>query len=383
MNRKKWMTLALSVLFLFAAFTSVYFAYADDVSWRYDASSKTLYISGSGNMDDYEAGHTPWNVHLLQTEKVVVEDGVTSIGNNAFAGAAILSEVSLADSVTEIGEYAFASCSSLLSLTLNSHITSIRNNDISFAYDGTSPKNSFVIVTSPGSYALSFAVKNHISYLCEDIRTGTLHVSLQKGMTAYFPYKAKYSGQYRFYSVSKHDTIGYLYDADGSQLAYNDDHSQNYDATMGSTDFGLTLTLTKGERYCLGVKIFNPTLKADFDVHFEPVQYTVTGTLYAMASPEGTASSILLENAQMDGAALHNGSFTKTINGLSETVTFTCDGVTLEHTFSVDDGDEIVLSMMMCDRNADGIVNAKDYALMLQSNSPYLPLFESFINYTY
>ncbi len=383
MNKKMWSNVLLTVIFLLAALTSVYFAYADDISWHYDDTTKTLYITGSGNMDSYAAGQVPWNIHMSQLENVVVEDGVTGIGKNAFAGANSLCNVSLADSVTSIGEYAFASCPALLSLSLDSNIISFENNDISFAYNGLQPKEEFVITTVPGSYALSYAVKNNISYVCEDIRTGSIHISLQKGMMAYLPYTAKYSGQYRCYSVSKHDTMGYLYGANMNQITYNDDHSVQFDNEMGSTDFGLTFSLTKGEHYYLGVKIFNPSLKAQFDVYFEPVEYTISGTLFAMASPDGTASAIPLANAQMDGVALSNGTFTKTISGLSETVTFTCDGVSLEHTFSVDDGDEIVLTMMMCDVNEDGIVNAKDYALMLQSNSPYLSLFESFLNYNY
>lgn len=381
--KHRWKAVLFTVLFLLSALTSFYLAFADDIHWQFDETTKTLTISGTGAMDDYTAEHTPWNAVLSQTERVEVADGVTRIGKNAFAGAAVLSEVSLADSVTNIGEFAFASCPLLLELTLSGSITAIEGEDCSFAYNGAAAKDSFVLLVVPGSYALSFAVRNNISYICEDVSTGVLHVSLQKGMTAYFPYTAKVTGCYRFYSVSKHDTIGYIYSSSFAQLAYNDDHSTTYDAQMGSTDFGLTATLTKGERYFLAATIFNPTLTAQFDVYFEPVQYTVSGTLYAMASPDGTPSDIPLVHAQMDGVALSDGTFTKTVSGLSETVTFTCDGVRMAHTFSVDDGDEIVLTMMMCDVNGDGIVNAKDYAYMLQSDSPYLTLFDNFINYSY
>lgn len=381
--KNQWKAVLLTAVFMLTVFTSFYLVYADDISWQYDNAAKTLYITGSGNMEDYSAGNVPWNACLNQMEKVVVEDGVQRVGKYAFAGASKLSDVVLADSVTVIGEYAFASCPLLNGLTLGSEVIEIENNDCSFAYNGATLKERFVLSVQSGSYALFFAYKNNVSFVCEDVRTGILHVSLQKGMTAYFPYTANYSGSYRFYSVSKHDTLGYIYDADGRQLAYNDDHSTEYDASMGSTDFGITQTLTKGERYFLGVRIFNPSLKAHFDVYFVPVEYTVSGTLYPMAAPDGTASELPLVGAQMDGVALTNGAFTKTVSGLSETVIFSCDGVTLEHTFCVEDGDDITLTMMMCDSNHDGIVNAKDYAYMLKSDSPYLPLFDSFINYTY
>ena len=383
MNKKKLTAIVMAFILVMTAFTSIFVAFADTITWQYDSATKTLTVSGSGAMDDYTPEEVPWSAYTLQLEKVVVEEGVTTIGKNAFIGCSRLSDVSLADSVTTIGEYAFASCPMLQELTLNNNIISIKNNDVSFAYNGSTPKDNFVIITVPGSYALYYAYQNNLSFIAEDVKTGILHVSLQKGMTAYFPYTARYSGQYRFYSVSKHDTRGYLYSSAGTQLAYNDDHATGYPSGLGSTDFGLTFTLTKGEKYYLATNILNFSLKAKYDVYFEPVEYTVSGTLRAMANPSGDASDITLVNAYMDGVALQDGTFTKTVSGLSDTVTFTCDGVTLEHTFTVEDGDEIVLSMMMCDVNADGIVNAKDYAYLQQQQSPYLPLFENFINYTY
>ncbi len=382
MKNKKLIALITAIALTVVSVFSAVIAFADDVSWSYDSDTKTLYITGSGNMDDYTSvASTPWSNVILDIENIVIEEGVTGIGNYAFSGAEALRNVTVADSLKTIGEYAFSSCPELMSLTLGSGVTSIK--DESFAYNGAVRKDNFIVNTVSGSYALYFAYKNNISFSCEEVKTGVIHVSLQKGMTAYFPYTCKYTGQYRFYSVSKHDTLGYIYDENKSQIAYNDDRGSLFNSEQGSTDFGLTKTLTKGEKYYLGVKIFNPSLTGKFDVYFEPVEYTVSGSLYAMNTPDGDASDILLDNATVDGVATDNGSFTVNVSGLSKTVSFECDGVTLEHTFSVDDGDEIVITMMMCDVNSDGIVNAKDYAYMLQSNSRYTPLFENFINYRY
>ncbi len=382
MKRKKLTAVIIAAALLIASVFSVLYAFADDVSWSYDSDSATLYITGSGNMDDYESiSETPWRDYMSSIESVVVQSGVTGIGKCAFNGASSLSNVEIADTVTTIGEYAFGSCPSLLSLTLSGNVTSI--GDISFAFNGNVEKQNFALIVPAGSYGLFYAYKNNINFISENVKTGTIHVSLQKGMTAYFPYSCKYSGSYKFYSVSKHDSLGYVYNSSKTQIAYNDDHGISYNSDQGSTDFGLNVTLTKGEDYYLAVKVFNPSLKANFDVYFEPVQFTVSGSVYAMNSPSGDASDILLTDATIDGAATNNGAFTKTVNGLSETVEFACGGVTLEHTFTVDDGDEIVITMMMCDLNSDGIVNAKDYAYMLKTNSPYAPLFENFINYRY
>ena len=48
---------------------------------------------------------------------VIVKDGVTEIGGNAFAGCSGLTSITIPDSVTEIGLYAFAGCSGLTSIT--------------------------------------------------------------------------------------------------------------------------------------------------------------------------------------------------------------------------------------------------------------------------
>lgn len=45
-----------------------------------------LIISGPGDMPDYEAGVTPWAEYAQSVKQIVFEEGVTSIGTNAFYG---------------------------------------------------------------------------------------------------------------------------------------------------------------------------------------------------------------------------------------------------------------------------------------------------------
>ncbi|MBR2278275.1 MAG: leucine-rich repeat protein, partial [Eubacterium sp.] len=140
MKRKFIPTAVISLLVAFAlAFSLI--AYAENnVTWSYDSSTKTLYISGTGAMDNYENSYSaPWNSHILEIENLVVEDGVTSVGNYALSGAEKLDNVSLADSVKTIGEYAFASCPALKVLSLSSNVNSIA--DYSFAYNGVNQKD--------------------------------------------------------------------------------------------------------------------------------------------------------------------------------------------------------------------------------------------------
>ena len=50
---------------------------------------------------------------------VVIPDGVTSIGNEAFYEYSSLTSVTLPDSLTSIGDSAFYNCSRLTSITMN------------------------------------------------------------------------------------------------------------------------------------------------------------------------------------------------------------------------------------------------------------------------
>lgn len=86
----------------------------------YSFSSETLTVSGSGDMNSYSENTAPWAAYRNRIKKVVVSDGITSVGYNAFAGSAELAEVSLPSSVTSVGRFAFANCPKLSIITLPS-----------------------------------------------------------------------------------------------------------------------------------------------------------------------------------------------------------------------------------------------------------------------
>ena len=95
----------------------------------------TLYIKGSGAMSDYsissDANDTsfcsaPWYAsHRSDIQTVIIEDGITRIGEHAFTYCSAMHSVSIPDSVTEIGAEAFAGCSSLESVTIPDGVTKI------------------------------------------------------------------------------------------------------------------------------------------------------------------------------------------------------------------------------------------------------------------
>ena len=83
--------------------------------WRYEEDTRTLYIFGSGDMEDYN-NHAPWAEKAIET--AVIENGITVIGKNAFADCTGLSSVTLPDSLEAIADSAFAGCTGLSNITL-------------------------------------------------------------------------------------------------------------------------------------------------------------------------------------------------------------------------------------------------------------------------
>ena len=75
---------------------------------RYDSSTKTFTVSGTGAMKDYTYdAAAPWASIKQEITKVVVENGVTNVGAYAFSYCRNLKTVELPDTLTEIGTYAF------------------------------------------------------------------------------------------------------------------------------------------------------------------------------------------------------------------------------------------------------------------------------------
>lgn len=76
----------------------------DDVKYSYNKDTKTLTISGTGEMWD----ETKFPKAVVGAENLIVEKGVTTIGAKSFSeGIAVLKNVEIADTVTTIKEYAF------------------------------------------------------------------------------------------------------------------------------------------------------------------------------------------------------------------------------------------------------------------------------------
>lgn len=117
-------------------------------------SGSTLTISGTGCMTDYTGfGQTPWSSYKDSIKHIVIESGVTGLGNYAFAQCENLETVTIADTVTDIGMATFYQCSSLQSINLPDSVKAIDD----YAFYGCYSMNTLSLgsVESIGSYAFA------------------------------------------------------------------------------------------------------------------------------------------------------------------------------------------------------------------------------------
>lgn len=113
---------------LYAHWTAV----ASDAADGWSLQDGTLVITAQGAMQDYtSAVQTPWFKDRAEIKKIVVQNGVTTIGDYAFYGCENVTSVSLPATVTQIGKLAFYGCKSLSTLTVPDSVTMVE--DYAFA----------------------------------------------------------------------------------------------------------------------------------------------------------------------------------------------------------------------------------------------------------
>ena len=124
----------------------------ESVSWTLD-SNGLLTISGTGKMINFSSNkYIPWYNYKEVIKKVVIGEGVTSIGDRTFDGCTSLATIAIPNSVTGIGSFAFYNCTSLATIAIPNSVTGIGN----FAFFSCTSLATIAIpnsVTSIGNYA--------------------------------------------------------------------------------------------------------------------------------------------------------------------------------------------------------------------------------------
>lgn len=129
-----------------------------NLTWTLN-SAGTLTISGEGEMEDYQYDCGPWKDYCYsynetkpQIKRIVVNDGVTTIGKYAFNGCKRATSVYLSNTLAEIDWHAFANCEQLVNIELPDSLLAIRSSAFYRCSSLTSitiPKNVWIIESRP------------------------------------------------------------------------------------------------------------------------------------------------------------------------------------------------------------------------------------------
>ena len=84
----------------------------DNLNYTYKSADKSLTISGTGKMYDYDIydSFSEFPPFSGLTQTIVIESGVTSIGYFAFSGMTQLTSVKIPNTISEISKYSFKGC---------------------------------------------------------------------------------------------------------------------------------------------------------------------------------------------------------------------------------------------------------------------------------
>lgn len=100
-----------------------------DCTWTF-GDDGTLTISGNGYMRDYTpTEHPPWG--RQDVKKVIIENGVLNVGDQAFNECEKMTDVTIPDSVKSIGSQAFGKCFGLTSVDVGKGVTIINRSAFS------------------------------------------------------------------------------------------------------------------------------------------------------------------------------------------------------------------------------------------------------------
>ena len=136
----------------------------DGVTWALNEG--VLTISGTGAMYDFDES-APWDSQAGSITSLVIENGVTRIGNLTFDEYSSLATVSIPSSVTSIGYSAFSGCSGLATVNIPEGVTTIESSAFSNC-------TSLRSVNIPASVT---NIQNRAFYHCASLASVTLNSS--------------------------------------------------------------------------------------------------------------------------------------------------------------------------------------------------------------
>ena len=123
-----------------------------ELTWKYD--NGTLTISGKGDLPD--GGSAPWANYSDHISRVIVEDGITNLGNFTFFNYSALTSITIPRTVNTIPGFLFNGCSNLSEVIIQNGVKYIENH----AFAGCSKLTHISIPASVirmGTYGEAYA----------------------------------------------------------------------------------------------------------------------------------------------------------------------------------------------------------------------------------
>lgn len=245
------------------------------------AEDGTLTIAGTGAMPDYNTTTNdpfhqttrPWHPYLSEITKVVIEEGVTSVGELSFFSAEALIEVIIKPGVTTIGANSFQNCTSLTTFYLPQSVTSVGTKAFhqstalaNVYYEGSESDKAGISI---GSYHTNLTGSTWIYNCCLNCKVGTYgndychkcsecgedrvvnpvitcSLVLENDLTMIYKIDADYFGEVEEGYFAENPTATFLSGPVAGVLkdGYYEFRYTNIDPSMMDDKIHLTLTLT-------------------------------------------------------------------------------------------------------------------------------------------
>ena len=101
----------------------------NNITWNFDEVTGTLTLSGSGKMYNLSPGEgAEWHAYYHKVKKIVINEGISSIGTNAFCGLEKAESIKIPHSVKTIYSGALQGCESIEEVHLPNNLTNIGTN---------------------------------------------------------------------------------------------------------------------------------------------------------------------------------------------------------------------------------------------------------------
>ena len=146
----------------------------ENASWSFVESTGTLTISGEGAMFDYQARTSPWMNNQMKILSLVVEEGISHIGEWSFCALYNLKIASIPNSLISIGKRAFSECNNLSSITIPSSVTDIGNEAFAFCNNlnavNISDINAWCNISFADKYSNPLYLAHHIFINGDEIK---------------------------------------------------------------------------------------------------------------------------------------------------------------------------------------------------------------------